>query len=83
MCIANLIDVLRVLELSEDMEGVSVDTGLCTERKDTSETDMAYRINKKIQLSAPTKQFFPGMDFLKCTFTNSQAFEAIVLFSEV
>ncbi|KAL0197055.1 hypothetical protein M9458_005595, partial [Cirrhinus mrigala] len=55
----NLIDVLRVLELSEDMEGVSVEAGLCTERKGTSETDMAYRIDKKIQLSAPTKQFFP------------------------
>lgn len=77
---ANLIDVLRVLELSEDMEGVSVEAGLCTERKDTSETDISYRINKKIQLSAPTKQFFPGMDSLKCTFTTLQAFEAIGFF---
>ncbi len=77
---ANLIDVLRVLELSEDMEGVSMEVGLCTERKDTSETDMAYRIDKKIQLSAPTKQFFPGMDSLKCTFTTLQAFKAIGFF---
>ncbi|KAI2666046.1 Collagen alpha-1(V) chain [Labeo rohita] len=45
------------------MEGVSVEAGLCTERKDTSETDMAYRIDKKIQLSAPTKQFFPDSGF--------------------
>ncbi len=72
---ANLIDVLRVLELSEDMEGVSVEAGLCTERKDTSETDISYRIDKKIQLSAPTKQFFPGMDS-----TTLQAFEAIGFF---
>uniref|UniRef100_A0A8C2HE90 Collagen, type V, alpha 3a n=1 Tax=Cyprinus carpio TaxID=7962 RepID=A0A8C2HE90_CYPCA len=63
LCVANLINVLRVLELSEDMEGVSVVTGLCIERKDTSETDMAYRIDKKIQLSAPTKQFFPDSAF--------------------
>uniref|UniRef100_A0A8C2KCV6 Collagen, type V, alpha 3a n=1 Tax=Cyprinus carpio TaxID=7962 RepID=A0A8C2KCV6_CYPCA len=49
--------------LSEDMDGVSVEAGLCTERKDTSETDMAYRIDKKIQLSAPTKQFFPDSAF--------------------
>uniref|UniRef100_A0A672R3C8 Collagen, type V, alpha 3a n=1 Tax=Sinocyclocheilus grahami TaxID=75366 RepID=A0A672R3C8_SINGR len=49
--------------LSEDMEGVSVEAGLCIERKDTSETDMAYRIDKKIQLSAPTKQFFPDSAF--------------------
>lgn len=62
LCPANVMDVLRALELSEDMEGVSVEAGLCNERKGTSDTDMAYRIDKKIQLSAPTKQLFPGMD---------------------
>lgn len=60
-CTGSVIDVLRVLELSEDMEGVSIEAGLCTQRNDTGETDMAYRIDKKIQLSAPTKQLFPGM----------------------
>lgn len=60
---ANVMDVLRALELSEDMEGVTVEAGLCTERKGTSETDMAYRIDKKIQLSAPTKQLFPDSAF--------------------
>ena len=52
--------MLRVLELSEDMEGVSMEAGLCTARKDTEEADLAFRIDKKIQLSAPTKQLFPG-----------------------
>ncbi|KAJ8367080.1 hypothetical protein AAFF_G00331350 [Aldrovandia affinis] len=59
----NLIDILRVLELTEDMEGVSMEAGLCTSRKDAEETDMAYRIDKKIQLSAPTKQLFPDSAF--------------------
>lgn len=57
---ANLIDVLRSLELSDRMEGVSVEAGLCTHRKDADGADMAFRIEKKIQLSAPTKQLFPG-----------------------
>ncbi|MBN3324220.1 COBA1 protein, partial [Atractosteus spatula] len=42
------------------MEGVSMAAGLCTARKDMEEADMAYRIEKKIQLSAPTKQLFPA-----------------------
>lgn len=57
---ADPIDVLRVLELSENMEGVSLKAGFCTGRKGTEETDPAYKIDKKIQLSAPTKQLFPG-----------------------
>lgn len=57
---ADPIDVLRVLELSENMEGVSLEAGLCTSRKGMEETDLAYKIDKKIQLSAPTKQLFPG-----------------------
>ncbi|CAB1341835.1 unnamed protein product [Coregonus sp. 'balchen'] len=60
---ADPIDVLRVLELSDHMEGVSMEAGLCTSRKDMEETDMAYRIDKKIQLSAPTKQLFPDSPF--------------------
>lgn len=59
---ANPIDVLRVLELSESMEGVSLEAGLCTSRRGVEETDLAYKIEKKIQLSAPTKQLFPGSE---------------------
>lgn len=56
---ADPIDVLKVLELSEDMEGVSLEAGLCTSREGREETDLSFKINKKIQLSAPTKQLFP------------------------
>lgn len=58
--LADAIDVLQVLELSENMEGVSLEAGLCTSRRGMEETDLAYKIDKKIQLSAPTKQLFPG-----------------------
>lgn len=54
-----LIDVLKVLELSEDMEGVSLEAGLCTSREGQEITDLAFKIDKKIQLSAPTRQLFP------------------------
>uniref|UniRef100_A0A8D3DTK0 Fibrillar collagen NC1 domain-containing protein n=1 Tax=Scophthalmus maximus TaxID=52904 RepID=A0A8D3DTK0_SCOMX len=59
----NPIDVLKVLELSENMEGVSLEAGLCTSRKGREETDLSFKIDKKIQLSAPTKQLFPDSPF--------------------
>ncbi|GLD68277.1 collagen alpha-1(XI) chain-like isoform X1 [Lates japonicus] len=59
----NPIDVLKVLELSENMEGVSLEAGLCTSRKDREETDLSFKIDRKIQLSAPTKQLFPDSPF--------------------
>ncbi|KAG8006874.1 Collagen alpha-1(XI) chain, partial [Nibea albiflora] len=60
---ADAIDVLQVLELSENMEGVSLEAGLCSSRRGMEETDLAYKIDKKIQLSAPTKQLFPDSRF--------------------
>uniref|UniRef100_A0A3P8Y4V9 Fibrillar collagen NC1 domain-containing protein n=1 Tax=Esox lucius TaxID=8010 RepID=A0A3P8Y4V9_ESOLU len=59
VCLYNLVDVLRILDLSEDMEGVSLEAGLCTSRVGREETDISLKINKKIQLSVPTKQLFP------------------------
>uniref|UniRef100_A0A4W6FW29 Thrombospondin-like N-terminal domain-containing protein n=1 Tax=Lates calcarifer TaxID=8187 RepID=A0A4W6FW29_LATCA len=66
---ADPIDVLRVLELSENMEGVSLEAGICTSRRGMEETDLAYKIDKKIQLSAPTKQLFPGNSKFPETFS--------------
>uniref|UniRef100_A0A665TQ44 Collagen, type V, alpha 3b n=1 Tax=Echeneis naucrates TaxID=173247 RepID=A0A665TQ44_ECHNA len=60
---ADPIDVLKVLELSEDMEGVSLEAGLCTSRTGREETDLSFKINRKIQLSAPTRQLFPESPF--------------------
>uniref|UniRef100_A0AAY4DSK7 Fibrillar collagen NC1 domain-containing protein n=1 Tax=Denticeps clupeoides TaxID=299321 RepID=A0AAY4DSK7_9TELE len=55
--------LLLVLLLSDKMEGVSMEAGLCSGRDDKQEADMAFRIDKKIQLSVPTKQLFPDSDF--------------------
>uniref|UniRef100_A0A3Q2XTN6 Thrombospondin-like N-terminal domain-containing protein n=1 Tax=Hippocampus comes TaxID=109280 RepID=A0A3Q2XTN6_HIPCM len=57
------VDILKVLELSEDMEGVSLEAGLCTSRTGREDPDLAFKINKKVQLSAPTKQLFPDSPF--------------------
>lgn len=57
---ARRIDVLQRLEVSENMEGVSLVTGLCTSRTGTQGKDQAYKIDKKVQLSVPTNQLFPG-----------------------
>ena len=55
------------------MEGVSLEAGLCTSRRGMEETDLAYKIEKKIQLSAPTKQLFPGSEIYSYETTQSIA----------
>lgn len=57
---ADRVDVLKILDLSDDMEGVSLEAGLCVSREGQEETDLSFKIDKKIQLSAPTKQLFPS-----------------------
>uniref|UniRef100_A0A3P8UJA1 Thrombospondin-like N-terminal domain-containing protein n=1 Tax=Cynoglossus semilaevis TaxID=244447 RepID=A0A3P8UJA1_CYNSE len=78
---ANTVDVLKVLELSEDMEGVSLEAGLCTSRKDREETDLSFKIDKKIQLSAPTKQLFPGWFSLLMTTVRASKGSQVFLLS--
>uniref|UniRef100_A0A673M0K5 Thrombospondin-like N-terminal domain-containing protein n=1 Tax=Sinocyclocheilus rhinocerous TaxID=307959 RepID=A0A673M0K5_9TELE len=51
------IDVLRVLQLPSLPEGVQKVPGFCTSRR-SGTPDHAYRITKKAQISAPTKQLF-------------------------
>uniref|UniRef100_A0A671L2M5 Collagen, type XI, alpha 2 n=1 Tax=Sinocyclocheilus anshuiensis TaxID=1608454 RepID=A0A671L2M5_9TELE len=50
-------DVLRVLQLPSLPEGVQKVPGFCTSRR-SGTPDHAYRITKKAQISAPTKQLF-------------------------
>lgn len=40
-------------------EGVTKTTGFCTHRKSSKGPDVAYRVTKDAQLSAPTKQLYP------------------------
>ncbi|MCI4395588.1 hypothetical protein PGIGA_G00182460 [Pangasianodon gigas] len=55
---ADPVDVLRVLQLPSLPEGVQKVPGFCVSQR--AGTDHAYRISKKAQISAPTKQLFPG-----------------------
>nr|XP_015210957.1 PREDICTED: collagen alpha-1(XI) chain [Lepisosteus oculatus] len=56
---ADPVDVLKVLEFHNSPEGVRKTSGFCTNRRD-SQPDTAYSVGKQAQISAPTKQLFPG-----------------------
>ncbi|KAJ3611614.1 hypothetical protein NHX12_021629, partial [Muraenolepis orangiensis] len=70
------VDVLKVLEFHNSPEGVSKTTGFCTNRR-ASNPDTAFRVSKRAQISAPTKQLFPGgvfpEDFSILTTVRSKA----------
>ena len=53
------VDVLRALQVPSLPEGVKKVPGFCSSRRSSS-PDHAYRITKKAQISAPTKQLFSG-----------------------
>ncbi|KAJ8357144.1 hypothetical protein SKAU_G00199380, partial [Synaphobranchus kaupii] len=57
---AEPVDVLKVLEFHQAPEGVKKTTGFCRNRK-ASQPDTAFRVGKQAQISAPTKQLFPGV----------------------
>uniref|UniRef100_A0A8C7XA97 Formin binding protein 1b n=1 Tax=Oryzias sinensis TaxID=183150 RepID=A0A8C7XA97_9TELE len=56
-------DLLKILDFHSLPEGVSKTTGLCSHRRSTQGPDVAYRVTKDAQLSAPTKQLYPGDAF--------------------
>lgn len=56
---AEPVDVLKVLDFHNSPEGVRKTSGFCTNRR-ASKPDTAYRVGKQVQISAPTKQLFPG-----------------------
>ena len=51
-------DVLKILQLHSLPEGVKKVPGFCSQRGAGS--DVAYRITRQAQLSAPTRQLFSG-----------------------
>uniref|UniRef100_A0A4W5M0W4 Thrombospondin-like N-terminal domain-containing protein n=1 Tax=Hucho hucho TaxID=62062 RepID=A0A4W5M0W4_9TELE len=57
---AEPVDVLEALDFHNSPEGVRKTSGFCTNRR-ASEPDTAYRVGKQAQISAPTKQLFPGV----------------------
>lgn len=56
---ADPVDVLQALQVPTLPEGVKKVPGFCASRRSSS-PDHAYRITKKAQISAPTKQLFSG-----------------------
>uniref|UniRef100_A0A669B8R0 Fibrillar collagen NC1 domain-containing protein n=1 Tax=Oreochromis niloticus TaxID=8128 RepID=A0A669B8R0_ORENI len=53
-------DLLKILDFHSLPEGVTKTTGLCSHRRSSQGPDVAYRVSKDAQLSAPTKQLYPG-----------------------
>ncbi|KAJ7332435.1 hypothetical protein JRQ81_014615, partial [Phrynocephalus forsythii] len=60
---AESIDVLKALQFHNSPEGISKTAGFCINRRNSKGSDVAYKVSKHAQLSAPTKQLFPGGKF--------------------
>lgn len=53
-------NLLKILDFHSLPEGVTRTTGFCSNRRSTQGPDVAYRVSKDAQLSAPTKQLYSG-----------------------
>uniref|UniRef100_UPI00398E6526 collagen alpha-1(XI) chain-like n=1 Tax=Pristiophorus japonicus TaxID=55135 RepID=UPI00398E6526 len=60
---ADPVDVLQALGLQNLPEGIVKTPGYCKNRRNTQGPDVAYRVTKTAQLSAPTKQLYPDGRF--------------------
>lgn len=60
-------DLLKILDFHNLPEGVTQTTGFCSHRRSKQGADVAYRVSKDAQLSAPTKQMYPGECLTRCT----------------
>ncbi|KAJ0012025.1 hypothetical protein NQD34_013000 [Periophthalmus magnuspinnatus] len=56
---AEPVDVLKVLDFQSSPDGVQKTPGFCKTRRG-AKPDIAYRVGKQAQISAPTNQLFPG-----------------------
>uniref|UniRef100_A0A803T912 G protein gamma domain-containing protein n=1 Tax=Anolis carolinensis TaxID=28377 RepID=A0A803T912_ANOCA len=57
---SNPVDVLKALQFQKQPEGVRKVAGLCPKRRSGSGPDVAFRVSRQAQISAPTRQLFPG-----------------------
>lgn len=60
-------DLLKILDFHSLPDGVTKTTGFCSHRRSTQGPDVAYRVSKDAQLSAPTRQLYPGEDLTRHT----------------
>lgn len=56
---AEPVDVLKVLDFRSSPEGITKTQGLCPVRRG-SKPDVAYRVDRRAQVSTATKNLFPG-----------------------
>uniref|UniRef100_A0A8C3TC90 Collagen type V alpha 1 chain n=1 Tax=Chelydra serpentina TaxID=8475 RepID=A0A8C3TC90_CHESE len=56
-------DLLKVLDFHNLPDGITKTTGFCTSRRSSKGADVAFRVTKDAQLSAPTKQLYPASAF--------------------
>uniref|UniRef100_A0A8C4QNH7 Thrombospondin-like N-terminal domain-containing protein n=1 Tax=Eptatretus burgeri TaxID=7764 RepID=A0A8C4QNH7_EPTBU len=56
------VDILEQLDLYGVAEGIIRTSGICRVRKDSEQGDISYRLSN-VQLSAPTRQLYPGGTF--------------------
>ncbi|KAG8506081.1 Collagen alpha-1(V) chain, partial [Galemys pyrenaicus] len=56
-------DLLKVLDFHNLPDGITKTTGFCATRRSSKGPDVAYRVTKDAQLSAPTKQLYPASAF--------------------
>lgn len=72
---AEPVDVLKALDFQSSPDGVQKTPGFCKMRKG-AKPDIAYRVGKQAQISAPTNQLFPGNTTPHITTgsTNSRVF---------
>lgn len=67
---AEPVDILKALDFQSSPEGVRKAPGFCAFRRG-SKPDVAFRVSKSVQISAPTKQIFPGKLTCLLLFINS------------
>uniref|UniRef100_G3TUP1 Laminin G domain-containing protein n=1 Tax=Loxodonta africana TaxID=9785 RepID=G3TUP1_LOXAF len=56
-------DLLKVLDFHNLPDGITKTTGFCATRRSSKGPDVAYRVTKDAQLSAPTRQLYPASAF--------------------
>uniref|UniRef100_A0A4W3GGN6 Thrombospondin-like N-terminal domain-containing protein n=1 Tax=Callorhinchus milii TaxID=7868 RepID=A0A4W3GGN6_CALMI len=56
-------DILKILDFASFPEGIEKTTGMCEPRRSSKGADVAYKVRKEAQLSAPTKQIYPKSPF--------------------
>lgn len=77
LSVAEPADLLKILDFHNLPEGVTRTTGFCSHRRSTQGPDVAYRVSKDAQLSAPTRQLYPGKHATSSTFNT----ECLIFFS--